>query len=345
MDFGIPLVKLAAVNTREIRDAAVQRIYSIATVDAPWIDGPEVTQFEERWAEYVGARYCVGVANGTDALELAVRGVIGPLDWDSVRLSALTFVATAEAVVRAGEQVELVDVDPVTLLAGEVDVAVGLYGQPLHWSGNVVDAAQMHGLKLPHQTASWSFYPTKNLGAWGDAGAVTTDDEGLAEGIRELARHGGAGRTGVGFNSRLDTVQAAVLIEKLPRLDEWVEARRQAVGSYQRRLKGYGIDVVGDPRTSACHLCVARVPYRDQVRIEMGLAGIETGVHYGRSLDRMVWLDPFVAPRGGPRCPVAQTAAAQVLSLPLWPGISLATIEQVCEALVVSVELATKEQG
>lgn len=345
--YEVPLVDLSWVNGRGVKDEALQRISTIG-FGARWIDGAEVTIFEERWAEYCGARYCVGVANGTDALDLAVRGVFGPVvPAEPLVVPALTFVATAEAVVRAGETLILADVDPVTLLArGPVDVAVGLYGQPVPDQvvpAGVVDAAQMHGLGLTGATASWSFYPTKNLGAWGDAGAVTTDDEGLAQGIRELARHGGAGRTGVGFNSRLDTVQACVLIEKLNFLDDWLEARRQAVGSYQRRLRQYGLDVIGDPRTSACHLCVVRVPHRERVRTLMAQAGVETGIHYGRSLDQMVWLDPFRVGGGQAQCPQAQRAAAEVLSLPLWPGMRLETIDNVCEALVVSVERVAKE--
>lgn len=344
----IPLVDLSAVNTRQVRDCALQRIATIGQF-GEFVDGSEVQQFEERWADYVGARYCVGVANGTDALELAIRGVWGADPVEALRVPALTFVATAEAVVRAGEAVALVDVDESLLCRGGVDIQVGLYGQPVPIVGGkrVVDAAQMHGLKLPGRTASWSFYPTKNLGAWGDAGAVTTDDEGLADGIRELARHGGGGRTGVGFNSRLDTIQAAVLIEKLHHLDEWVEARRQIAGSYRRRLVGSGLLVVGGP-DSVFHQIVVRIANgrRPEVRALMRSKGIETGVHYGVALSEMGWLDPFREglALGFVSRPVAEQAAREVLSLPCWPGMMLSTIDQVSNVLMESVEEAEKEQ-
>jgi dTDP-4-amino-4,6-dideoxygalactose transaminase len=339
----IPLVDLSVVNRPVVLDEFEKRLRRIV-VRNDFVDGPEVAEFEEAWADFVGARYCVGVANGTDALELAVRGTWGAVTVAGLSMPALSFVATAEAVVRAGEKVMLHDVDPATLTvpAGVgVNVQVGLYGASVIGRGGVVDAAQMHGLQLPGRTASWSFYPTKNLGAWGDAGAVTTDDEGLAQGIRELARHGDGGRFGVGFNSRLDTVQALLLLVKLPRLRGWVEARRQAVGQYRRRLAGSSISVVTDDRSSVCHQMVVRVPSRATVQAEMAATyGVETGVHYRRALSEMGWLDPFrVWPS---ECPEAEAAAREVLSLPLWPGIMTSTIEQVVDALMRSVEAAER---
>lgn len=344
-DDWISLVNLAAVNTKEIRACVVQRMYTIGQANE-FIDGPEVEQFEWKWADYVGARYCVLVGNGTDALELAVRarfvstaGVIA--------IPAFTFVATAEAVVRAGEDLRLIDVDAVTLLAsGPVDVAVGLYGQLPPDDLGVVDAAQMHGHRLPGVTAAWSFYPTKSLGAWGDAGAVTTDDQGLAEGIRVWARHGGGGRVGPGFNSRCDSLQAAVLIEKLPYLDEWVEERRQAAESYSRRLRGFGLDVIGDRKSSVFHQCVVRVPHRDAVLRLMLERRVQCGVHYPLALSEMEWLEPFRPDVAGDeldRCPVAEQAAREVLSLPLYPGMPISVIDRVVNMLGESVQLAETE--
>jgi dTDP-4-amino-4,6-dideoxygalactose transaminase len=341
----IPLVDLSVVNHQVIREAALQRISSIAGF-GDLIDGSEVEAFEERWADYVGARYCVAVANGTDALELAVRGEYGCEDRISLDIPAMTFVATAEAVVRAGESIMLGDVDSVTLLASlSGDVAVGLYGQrPALGEARVLDAAQMHGHSGLGVTASWSFYPTKNLGAWGDAGAVTTDDEGLAAGIRELARHGGAGRTGVGFNSRMDTAQAAVLIEKLNYLDEWVDLRRQAARRYLDECGAAGVDVVGDDG-SVWHQVVVRVPNRDRVKVLMRVRGVETGIHYPRALSEMRWLDPFRLDGGQCECPRAEAAAREILSLPIWPGIKLSTIDRVVEALVESIEEADSDRA
>lgn len=333
----VPLTDLSAVNTRVVREGAVQRIASIANVGA-LIDGSEVTQFEERWADYVGARYCVAVANGTDALELAVRGAWGAEQTAGLSIPAFSFVATAEAVVRAGEEIRLQDVDPVSLLAERpVDIGVGLYGQrpPVC---RVLDAAQSHGWRVAWATAAWSFYPTKNLGAWGDAGAVTTQDEGLAEEIRALARHGYNGATGCGFNSRMDSVQAAVLIEKLPRLDEWNTERMAAADEYRRR----GVELIGGT-DSVYHLAVIRVDRRDRVLREMLKRRVSCGVHYPLALSEMPWLDQFVVEGGGSACHVAQRAAAEVLSLPLWPGMSLGTIERVVEALGESVAAAAKE--
>lgn len=326
----VPLTDLSVVNPRYLRATVLQRIDSIANV-GQLVDGPEVTQFEERWAHYVGARYCVAVANGTDALELAVRGVYGSGAAPALRIPAFSFVATAEAVYRAGEEIDLVDVNPISLQVkgGSTDVSVGLYGQAPPTAA-VVDAAQCHGHKLAWATASWSFYPTKNLGAWGDAGAVTTNDEGLAEGIRALARHGYNGATGPGFNSRMDSVQAAVLIDKLPRLDEWIEARRAATARY----RALGVELVGDSR-STWHLAVVRVPRRDIVLREMLRRRVSCGVHYPIAISSMPWVGPDAV------CPEAAAAAGSVLSLPLWPGIPTATIERVVDALGESIEAAT----
>lgn len=337
----IPLVDLSVVNHPVVRDAAVQRIAAMATVGT-LIDGACVQMFEERWADYVGARYCVGVANGTDALELAVRGEYGADDMGSLDIPAMTFVATAEAVIRAGESIMLNDVDQDTLLASlSPHVAVGLYGQrPALGAAKVLDAAQMHGHKGLRVTSSWSFYPTKNLGAWGDAGAVTTDDEGLADGIRELARHGGAGRTGVGFNSRLDTAQAAVLIEKLRYLDDWVDLRRVAARCYLDSLGSAGVQVIGDLGESVWHQVVVRVGNRGRVRDLMRERGVETGIHYPLALSEMRWLDPYRLDGGQCECPRAEAAAREILSLPLWPGMKLSTIDRVVEALVESIEEA-----
>jgi dTDP-4-amino-4,6-dideoxygalactose transaminase len=338
-----------------MRPDVLQRMYTVAQAGA-FIDGAEVATFESMWADYVGARYCVGVGNGTDALELAVRATWGAQEIGGLYVPAMTFVATAEAIVRAGENVALVDVEPDTLLAREVDVAVGLYGQAvLSSEAGVVDAAQMHGWKI-EGTAAWSFYPTKNLGAWQDAGAVTTDDEGLAEGIREWARHGGRGRVGPGCNSRLDTLAACVLVEKLLYLDQWVEERRQAAESYQRRLRGLGLDIIGDRATSVFHQVVVRVPNRDQVRGLMQVRHVQCGVHYGQALSEMEWLDQYrvdgqrvtsamfgIEAQIPAQCPEAEQAAREVLSLPLWPGMPISVIDRVVNELGECLAQAKRE--
>lgn len=336
----VPLVDLSVVNTAEIRDAVAER-WEVIIDEQSFVDGPEVTEFEEAWAAYVGARYCVGVGNGTDALELAVRGLYGRERLAGLAVPALTFVATAEAVVRAGETVMLADVDDQLLARQSGGVGVGLYGQHPGDAAAILDAAHMHGHKTGGRLAAWSFYPTKNLGAWGDGGAVTTDDEGLADEIRELARHGYNGATGCGFNSRLDTLQAAVLLEKLPFLDGWAMDRRAAATDYATRLIEHGLEPIGADGDGhhVWHQVVVRVPHRAGVLRGMLDRHISCGVHYPLALSQMPWLDPFLM-KERYECPVAERAAAEVLSLPLWPGMESAVVERVVEALVESIEEA-----
>lgn len=342
----IPLTSLAAVNGPEIR-AGVRERWERIVDDGKFIDGPDMFEFEEKWAAYVGARYCVSVANGTDALELAVRAAYGGIMTPWVSVPALTFAATCEAVVRAGENVMVCDVDDDTLLAPQsAGVGVGLYGQHPGNAAAVLDACQMHGHKTGGRLAAWSFYPTKNLGAWGDAGAVTTDDEGIAEGIRELARHGYMGATGCGFNSRMDTLQAAVLVEKLPYLDEWVLGRRLAAATYRMLLGELGLPLIGDER-SVWHLAVTRVKHRKEVFLGMVRQGVACAVHYPLAISQMGWLANYRATPsiGGVRCPRAEKAVSEVLSLPLWPGIEPSTQERVVEALMIAIEEAPSDDN
>lgn len=276
-----------------------------------FIGGPAVERFEQEWASYCGVQHAVGVANGTDALVLALRALgIGP--GDEVIVPANTFIATAEAVVLAGAIPVFVDVHPESLLltATIVDAAVTertaavmvvhLYGHMpdmealvatarRHRLALVEDAAQAHGSSYAGKRAGsfgdvacFSFYPGKNLGAFGDGGAVVTNDDALARELRCMADHGRTEGTKyehrlVGTNSRLDALQACVLSAKLMRLDAWTAGRRMIVDVYRDQLALGGLRLV-EPLAdvmSAWHLLVSRVEDRETVRTVLGLRGVE----------------------------------------------------------------------
>jgi dTDP-4-amino-4,6-dideoxygalactose transaminase len=325
-----------------------------------FIGGPNLARFEGEWAAYCGTTEAVGVANGTDAIELTLRALgVGP--GDEVILPTNTFVATAEAVVFAGATPHFVDVDPNSLLMTPeaafdainprtaAIIAVHLYGNmgqidaiaamaQRHGLALIEDAAQAHGAGADSRAGSigtagcFSFYPGKNLGAFGDAGAVVTNNKYLAEHIRTLGDHGRTSHTShdlVGKNSRLDGLQAAVLSCKLPMLDHWNAARRAAVAKYRGLLDPGLVRLVEHDATGVCHLNVALVPNRDRVREELLRRGIHTAVHYPVPchLQR-----PYADyPRGD--VTVAEVTASQLLSLPLFPHITDADIEYVCRAL------------
>lgn len=329
-------------------------------------DGPEVAAFEAAFARFSGARHGIGVASGTDALEIALRACgIGP--GDEVIVPANSFAATAEAVVRAGADPVFVDVDRDSLLIdpAAVDAAVGdrtravvpvhLYGQmaPMteitalarrHDLVVVADAAQAQGasargvgIAAGADAVATSFYPTKNLGAYGDGGAVLTDRADVADLARSLGHHGIEGdRTNharVGFTSRLDALQAVVLRAKLDHLVGWNRARRDAAARYDELLlDGPGLR---PPATSpgnvhVWHLYVVRVPDRDAVIAALAERGIGAGSHYPVALHRLPAFSPWSRRA---QCPEAEQAAATVLSLPMFPGITAAQQSRVVEAL------------
>ncbi|MFG3050256.1 DegT/DnrJ/EryC1/StrS family aminotransferase [Kitasatospora sp. NPDC048239] len=361
-DQPVPLVDLKAAHAEvaeEVRDG-----FDRVLATGGYIKGPEVAGFEEEYAAFSGTRHCVGAANGTDALELALRA-LGLPPGGGVVLPANTFVATAEAVVRAGLRPVLVDADPETLLIDPAGVADALPGAvallPVHLNGQlapmaalldlagelpvVEDAAQsqgarQHGRAFHGRISATSFYPGKNLGAYGDAGAVVTDDDELAGAVRLIGDHGSARKyvhERFGFNSRMDALQAVVLRAKLRRLPAWNEARRAAAERYHRLLAD--LDGVGLPRTApgnehVWHLYAVRVgPGRDRdtVLAALNAAGIGAGVHYPVP----VHLQPAFRELGhdAGAFPVAERAAREVLTLPLFPQITEAQQERVAEAL------------
>ncbi len=320
-----------------------------------FIKGAEVAAFEREYAEFTGVAHCIGVANGTDALELALRAIDIP-EGAEVVLPANTFIATAEAVVRAGARPVFADVDGEYLLAdpGCVKSAVGdstravvpvhLYGQMAPMSEIVAvaaahnipvveDAAQAHGARQDGYPvgsfgllAGVSFYPGKNLGAYGDAGAVLTHSAELADQVRLLGDHGSRRRyehVAIGFNSRLDELQAVVLRAKLRRLAAWNEARRTAAQRYDELLADF--EEVTLPQTMpgnehVWHLYVIRVPRRDHVARWLVDAGVQAAIHYPHPVHLQ---PPFRSLGYGPGdFPVAESAAQEILSLPLYPQIT-----------------------
>ena len=350
---SIPLVDLRAAHA-EVADEISAGFSQVLTTGA-YIKGPDVASFEREFAEYSGTAHCVGLGSGTDAVEFALRAAAVPAGTEVI-LPANTFAATAESVVRAGARPVLADVDPDHLLIDPVSVAkavrpetaailpVHLFGQlapmrPLaeiaseHEIPIVEDAAQSHGASQDGKPAATyglaaavSFYPGKNLGAYGDAGAVLTNSDTIARSVRLLGDHGSDQKyvhEQLGFNSRLDSLQAVVLRAKLRRLEEWNQRRRQAAARYAELLDG--VDDVVLPQAApgnvhAWHLYVVQVPNRDQVIERLHGMGIHAGVHYPVPVHlQPAFRDYGYAPGD---FPVTEAAAARILSLPLYPHIT-----------------------
>jgi dTDP-4-amino-4,6-dideoxygalactose transaminase len=361
----IPLVDLRAQHAAvadEVAEGWQQVLASCA-----FIDGPQVAAFESEYAAFIGTKHCVGMANGTDALEIALRS-LGVGAGDECVLPANTFIATAEAVCRAGATPVLVDcADDGTYLidvaAAEAAVTprtrafipVHLYGQaapvdqlmPLaERIGALVveDAAQSQGARrngvgagaLGHAAAT-SFYPGKNLGAYGDAGAALTDSDEVAARLRIIGNHGSPRKYEhqvVGANSRLDTLQAVVLSAKLGRLAGWNAGRRAAAARYDSLLAG--LDEIVRPRTlegneHVWHLYVVRVPDRDRVLKELQAAGIGAGIHYPVPI-HMTEAFAGLGHADG-TFPVTEQASRELLSLPLFAEITAGQQERVVSAL------------
>jgi len=350
---AVPLVDLS-LQHMEIAEEVDEGFAQVLS-DGDYIGGKAVAAFEQDYAEFVGARHCVGVGNGTDALELALRAV-GVGHGDEVIVPANTFIATAEAVVRAGARPVFVDVDDDALLMDpeaveaavtartRAVVPVDLYGQVAPFEqlpanlgerdiAVIEDGAQSQGASRLERAAgrfgriaATSFYPGKNLGAYGDAGAVITDDDRLAEVVRLLGAHGSPAKyqhVTFGFNSRLDTLQAVVLRAKLRRLPAWNAQRRVAARRYDellRPLPGVRLPVTLPGNEHVWHLYVVRVPDRDEVLRRLQAEGVGAGVHYPVPVHLTPAMAEFGPPEG--RCPAAERAAGEILSLPIFPGIT-----------------------
>lgn len=361
----IPLVDLHSQH--EVVAAEVWEGWQRVLDATAFIGGPQVGEFEREYAAFVGVRHCVGVANGTDAIEIALRA-LGVGLGDECILPANSFIATAEAVRRAGGVPVLVDcVDDGTYLM-DVEAAdaavtprtkaiipVHLYGQaaPVEqllpiakrigaWV--VEDAAQAQGAQrtgvpagaLGHVAAT-SFYPGKNLGAYGDAGAVLTGSDELAAQMRMIGNHGSVRKYEhevFGVNSRLDALQAVVLSAKLRRLAGWNAARRAAAERYDKLLSD--LDEVVKPQVldgneHVWHLYVVQVPHRDRVLQELHAAGVGAGIHYPQPIHRTSAFADLGYQEDA--FPVARRTVARLLSLPLFPEITSEQQEYVISVL------------
>ena len=330
-----------------------------------YILGPEVEAFEAELAAWAGVAHCVGVASGTDALTIALRGLgVGP--GDEVVVPALTFYATAEAVVHAGAVPVFCDVDPETLAmtAATAEPAIGPRTKallPVHLFGNpapmgelrrlaeaagarlLEDAAQAAGAELEGRragalgdAAGFSFFPSKNLGGFGDGGAILSDDGEVAAKARRLRAHGSEDRrihTEVGYNSRLDELQAAALRVLLPHLDGWTAGRRRAADLYAASGIGEAVRLpVETAGASSCHhLYVVRHGDRDRLAAGLAERGIGARAYYTVPLHRQ----PGMAAYAGPApLPAAERAAAEMLALPIGPALEQSQVAAVAAAVV-----------
>ena len=361
----IPLVDLKAqyASIKPEIDLAIQHVLE----ETDFIGGSAVREFEAAFASYCGTRTVVGLANGTDALQIALLAC-GIGDDDEVITAVNTFIATSEAITAAGARPVFVDSDPHTYTIDvrkieeritprtKAIIPVHLYGQPAamdvineiatrHRLVVVEDAAQAHGARYKVKTvgnlgrlACFSFYPGKNLGAYGDAGAIATNDEELANKIRMLANHGRLKKYEhemEGYNSRLDTLQAAILLVKLRHLKEWTE-RRQHIASRYTLLLSAAKEIVTPTRhpdaTHVFHLYVVRVQQRDRVQQILKEAGIATGIHYPIPLHQQPAYRHLGLPVGS--YPVAERYAGELLSLPMYPELTDDQVGFISETLV-----------
>jgi dTDP-4-amino-4,6-dideoxygalactose transaminase len=375
---SIPLVNL----TRQYRTLApdIERAISETCARGDFILGRAVAEFEDAFARYVGVRHCVGVASGTDALHLILRA-LGIGAGDEVILPANTFIATAQAVWCAGATPILVDCDEGTALidCAAVEAAVTartkaimpvhLYGQPANMDPLLAlgrrrnlhvieDAAQAHGAEYRERkcggmgiAAGFSFYPGKNLGAYGDGGAITTDDDRLAGEIRLLRNWGSTTKyvhERMGFNSRLDSLQAAVLNVKLPHLDRWNERRARLAERYTAALRGHlELHVVERaPWTSrhAYHLFVVRslTGRRDSIVRTLQQRGIGAGVHYPIAIHQQEGFKR-IYPDGNLSFPATERLASEIFSLPLCPDLQDEEAGQVIDELLAAVDARAME--
>jgi dTDP-4-amino-4,6-dideoxygalactose transaminase len=360
----VPLVDLQA-QYRTIRPE-VDRAISLTIEESSFILGPQVEAFEREFARFCEVELCVACGNGTDALSLALQA-LGIGAGDEVITVSHTFIATAEAITAVGARPVFVDVRNDTLLMNpelieqaitprtRAIVPVHLYGQMVDMDG-VLEVARRHGLKVVEDAAqahgarckgrragsmgdaaTFSFYPGKNLGAYGDAGAVVTDHPAVAEWIRKARNHGRATKYEHDFearNSRMDGIQGAVLRVKLAHLEGWNQTRRRLAGRYDERLRALShCSTVGvaPGQEPVHHLYVIRTPHRDALLAHLLGQGIEAGVHYPVPLHLQRAYAHLGVHRG--RLPVTERAAGEVLSLPIYPELTDELQDEVVAAI------------
>jgi len=369
----VPFVDLRA-QAQELREEYNTALWSV--IDrAAYTMGPELKEFETAFAAYCETAHCSGVSSGTDAVKLALRGA-GVGHRDEVIVPVNTFIATAEAVSHVGATPVFVDCDPETALIAVDAIEDAITGKtravlPVHLYGQVADmdaigavaarhdlvviedACQAHGALYKTRragsfgiAAAFSFYPGKNLGALGDGGAVTTSDAAVAEKVMLYRNHGQSDKYThqvIGYCDRLHNLQAAVLTVKLRCLDDWNAARRAAAARYEELLAAAGAAEAGIT-TMTCsadaehvyHLFVLQLDRRDEVREALAAHGIETGIHYPVPLH----LQPAYAHLGysSGQFPVAESLAARILSLPMFPQITVEQQEYVVGRLVAALK-------
>lgn len=347
-------------------DAAIQHVLT----SGHYILGGEVDAFEKEFAAWVGVKHCIGVANGTDAIELLLRGLdIG--QGDCVAVPSHTAVASAAGISRAGARPVFVDIDEKTLTVCpqaldellrspggsgiKAILAVHMYGHPAAWAELervaarhrlelLEDCAQAHGASDEGRMAgslgrgaAFSFYPTKNLGALGDGGAITTSDEVLAERIRVLRQYGWGQRyisSVEGVNSRLDELQAAILRVKLPTLDLQLSRRRALASRYQERLTTTSIALpwVRNGAEHAYHLYVIRSGDREGLKRHLTERGIPVALHYPAAIHQQPAYQRHAAK--SPALPVTERLVNEILTLPLHPHLSERAVDAVCDAIL-----------
>ena len=361
----IPLVDLRA-NYASIRDEVRTAIDEILEGMQLTI-GPNVRAFDSEWARYCGSKHAIGVGSGTDALQLAIRA-LGITSGDEVITVSFTFFATAEAIFYSGARPILVDIDERTFNMDVAQVAdritprtkaiipVHLYGRTLDMKqlleiakdNNVAvieDAAQAHGASFDTggragtagRIGCFSFYCSKNLGAYGEAGSIVTDDDELAETFRQLREHGQVTRYYhpiVGYNARLDEIQAAILRIKLKRLDAWTARRRAVARLYNSLLAGSGVVTPEDPGDRhVWHIYAIRVPggRRDAMKDFLWERGIGTGIHYPVAI-HLQDAAQFLGYREG-ELPVTERVSKEILSLPMYPELTDEQVGYVADAV------------
>jgi len=361
----IPFIDLASQQDRLRSDieAGIARVLA----HGQYILGPEVAELEDKLATYAGAAHCITCANGTDALQIALMALgVGP--GDEVITPGFSYIATAEVPVLLGACPIYVDIDPISftidpaLIEAAITprtraiIPVSLYGQPADFD-RINAIAARHGLPVIEDGAQsfgsgykgrkscnlstmgcTSFFPSKPLGCYGDGGAIFTSDPELATKLRQIARHGQDRRyhhVRLGVNSRLDTIQAAILLPKLAILDHEIAARQQVANAYDAGLATSGVPTprISTDSRSAWAQYTIRVPERETAQAKLKDAGIPTVVHYPLPLNRQ----PAVADPGT-HLPEGDRAAAEVLSLPMHPYMDAATVMRVAEAVTRALE-------
>lgn len=359
----IPLVDLQT-QSQQLREDMLPAIEEVMR-KSNYILGEEVEFFEEEFADFCEAHYCVGVSSGTEALHMALRALdIGP--GDEVITAANTFVASALAIAYVGATPVAVDIDPldynldVELVEEAITpqtkaiMPVHLYGQPAEMTRLrelteryglklVEDASQAHGARYRGQRVGtfgdagcFSFYPGKNLGGFGDGGAVVTKDAALAQKLRELRNYGQANKnvhSRLGFNARLDTIQAAVLRVKLPYLETWNQQRAAVAKAYDDLLQELGLTLPRKKQhcSHIYHLYVVQHPQRNELLDHLRQHDVHGGIHYPSPIHQALsFLKVRTFPDG---VPIAQDVANKILSLPIYPELSPEGIEQVVDAV------------